>query len=58
VLGQQSIRLGNTSWLGFVGAVCEVAALAVLWFALRRKRAVRRNDSDITEIVIAAPPVR
>lgn len=58
VLGQQSIRLGSTSWLGFVGAACEVAALAVLWLALRRKRAVRRNDSDITEIVIAAPPVR
>ncbi|MDR6870037.1 putative MFS family arabinose efflux permease [Bosea sp. BE125] len=58
VLGQQSIRLGNTSWLGFVGAACEVAALAVLWLALRRKRAGRRNESDITEIAIAAPPVR
>ncbi|SFI32702.1 Predicted arabinose efflux permease, MFS family [Bosea sp. OK403] len=57
-LGQLTLHHLGTWPLGFVGAVCEVAALAVLWFALRRKRTVGRNDSDITEIVIAAPPVR
>ncbi|POR56819.1 MFS transporter [Bosea psychrotolerans] len=57
-LGQLTLHHLGTWPLGFVGAVCEVAALAVLWLALRRKRTVGRDDSDITEIAVAAPPAR
>ncbi|CAN7597277.1 MFS transporter [Bosea sp. LjRoot9] len=57
-LGQLTLRHFGTWPLGFVGAICEVAALAVLWLALRRKRTVRHSASTVTEIVIAAPPVR
>lgn len=41
-LGQQVLRHAGTWPLGFVGAACEIAALAVLWLALSRRRAVRR----------------
>jgi len=38
-LGQQVMRHAGTWPLGFVGAVCEIAALAVLWLAIRRRKA-------------------
>jgi predicted MFS family arabinose efflux permease len=57
-LGQLTLHHVGTWPLGFVGALCEVGALAMLWLARRRKSTVGRNDSDITEIAIAAPPVR
>jgi predicted MFS family arabinose efflux permease len=57
-LGQQTIRLGGTWSLGFVGAACEVAALATLWLALRRKRGAARQESDVSEISVAVTPVR
>ena len=44
-LGQQVMRHAGTWPLGFVGAACEVAALAVLAFTLHRKRAARRVPS-------------
>lgn len=40
-LGQMTLRHGASWQLGFVGAGCEMAALALLWIALRRKRAAR-----------------
>lgn len=58
VLGQQAIRLAGTWSLGLVGAACEVAALAVLWFSLHRMRLAKRGDSAVSEIVIAPAPVR
>ncbi|WNJ92243.1 MFS transporter [Bosea sp. 685] len=57
-LGQLTLHHVGTWPLGFVGAICEVGALAMLWLARRRKGTVRRNDSDITEIAIGAPSVR
>jgi predicted MFS family arabinose efflux permease len=57
-LGQQTIRFAGTSWLGFVGAACEVAALAVLWLSLQRKRKAARLTGTISEIAIAPTPVR
>lgn len=42
VLGQQTLRHAGTWPLGFVGAACEIAALAVLLVALRRQRPARR----------------
>ena len=40
-LGQQVMRHAGTWPLGFVGAACEVAALAVLAFTFYRKRAAK-----------------
>jgi predicted MFS family arabinose efflux permease len=56
-LGQQVMRHGGTWPLGFVGAACEVAALAVLFVAMRRKhRQPRAMEIDL--VVPAARPVR
>jgi predicted MFS family arabinose efflux permease len=56
-LGQQTLRhLG--SWpLGFVGAACEIAALAVLVIAMRRRRPARRA-LEIAPIEAEPQPVR
>lgn len=42
-LGQQVMRHAGTWPLGFVGAACEVAALAVLFIAMRRRRRQPRS---------------
>ncbi|UZF94580.1 MFS transporter [Bosea sp. NBC_00550] len=56
-LGQQVMRHAGTWPLGFVGAACEVAALAVLFVAMRRKRRVPRPlEIDLT--MPAPRPVR
>jgi predicted MFS family arabinose efflux permease len=56
-LGQQTLRHGGTSWLGFVGAACEILALAVLVLAMRRRRPARRL-LEIEPLGEAAQPVR
>lgn len=56
-LGQQTLRLGDTAWLGFVGAACEVIALAVLFLAMRRRRPAHRA-LEIEPLQKAAQPVR
>ena len=56
-LGQQVMRHAGTWPLGFVGAACEVAALAVLFLAMRRKR--RQPGSLEIDLIIPEPrPVR
>ncbi|KFC73936.1 putative integral membrane transporter protein [Bosea sp. LC85] len=42
-LGQQTLRHGASWQLGFVGAICEIGALTLLWIAVRRRRTVRRE---------------
>jgi predicted MFS family arabinose efflux permease len=56
-LGQQVMRHAGTWPLGFVGAACEVAALAVLFVAMRRKRR-RPRQREFGLAVPGAPPVR
>lgn len=56
-LGQQTLRLGDTAWLGFVGAACEVLALAVLFVAMRRRRPTRRV-LEVEPLQQTAQPVR
>jgi len=56
-LGQQTMRHVGTWPLGFVGAACEVLALATLWLALRRKRAMS-PPAGLSEIAPLSPPVR
>lgn len=55
-LGQQTLRLGASWQLGFVGALCEIGALALLWLSIRRRKAAKRAP-EIDEISVA-PPVR
>lgn len=60
-LGQQVMRHAGTWPLGFVGAACEIAALAVLFIAMQRKRRLERRSPRPLEIDLApsAPrPVR
>ncbi len=56
-LGQQTLRLGDTAWLGFVGAACEVLALAVLFVAMRRRKPTRRT-LEVEPLQQTAQPVR
>ncbi|QEL25916.1 MFS transporter [Bosea sp. F3-2] len=56
-LGQQVMRHAGTWPLGFVGAACEIAALAVLFIAMRRKRRAPR-PLEIDLAIPAARPVR
>ncbi|KRE02112.1 hypothetical protein ASE63_06975 [Bosea sp. Root381] len=56
-LGQQTLRNGGTWPLGFVGAACEIAALAVLVIAMRRRRPTPRA-LEIEPLDQAAQPVR
>jgi len=56
-LGQQTLRHFGTWPLGFVGAACEVAALAVLFIAMRRRRPARRA-LEIAPIEAEPQPVR
>jgi predicted MFS family arabinose efflux permease len=58
VLGQQTIGIAGTWPLGLVGAACEIAALAVLWLSLRRRRVAARRAGAVSEIAIAPTPVR
>lgn len=44
-LGQQVLRHGASWQLGFVGAACELGALALLLIAARRRRAAR-SEAD------------
>ena len=56
-LGQQVMRHAGTWPLGFVGGACEVAALAVLFIAMRRRR--RQPRSPGIDLAVPAPrPVR
>ncbi len=55
-LGQQTLRLGASWQLGYVGALCEIAALALLFLSIRLRKPRRRTPA-IDEISIA-PPVR
>lgn len=56
-LGQQVMRHAGTWPLGFVGAACEVAALTVLFIAMRRRR--QQSRSPEIDLTIPAPrPVR
>jgi predicted MFS family arabinose efflux permease len=57
VLGQQTIRLAGTNWLGFVGAACEIVALGLLLIALRR-RAPAPRVLEIAPIEATPEPVR
>jgi predicted MFS family arabinose efflux permease len=56
-LGQQTLRHFGTLPLGFVGAACEIAALAVLFIALR-SRAPARRDLEIAPLDARPEPVR
>ncbi|MGX5734665.1 MFS transporter [Bosea thiooxidans] len=53
-LGQQVMRHAGTWPLGFVGAACEVAALAVLFLAMQRRRAARTEESTLPRAETAA----
>ena len=56
-LGQQVMRHAGTWSLGFVGAACEIAALGLLFVAMRRKR--RTPKPLEIDLVLPAPrPVR
>ena len=56
-LGQQVMHHAGTWPLGFVGAACEIAALAVLFVAMRRRR--RQPRALEIDLVIPQPrPVR
>ncbi len=56
-LGQQVMRHAGTWPLGFVGAACEIAALAVLALSMQHKR--RTPKSLEIDLVVPAPrPVR
>ncbi|HEV7260736.1 MAG TPA: MFS transporter [Bosea sp. (in: a-proteobacteria)] len=57
-LGQQTLRNGGTWPLGFVGAACEIAALAVLVIAMRRRRQPARRALEIEPMEQTAQPVR
>lgn len=56
-LGQQVLRHGASWELGFVGAACELAALALLLLSVRRRRAAARKATLVSEIAVA-PPAR
>ena len=56
-LGQQTLRHGGTWQLGFVGAACEIMALAVLFIAMSRRRPARR-PLEIEPLQQAVQPVR
>lgn len=56
-LGQQVLRHGASWQLGFVGALCELGALALLLIAIRRRQAAARAAAHLSEIAIA-PPAR
>lgn len=51
-LGQQVLRHGASWPLGFVGAACEIGALALLLIAIRRRRATAHDRARISEIAI------
>lgn len=53
-LGQQVMRHAGTWPLGFVGAACELVAIALLALAMRRKRGTARP----LEVDLALPPPR
>lgn len=55
-LGQQTLRLGASWQLGFIGALCEIGALALLVVSIRRRKPARHGP-EVDEISIA-PPVR
>lgn len=57
-LGQQVMRHAGTWPLGFVGAAWEIAALAVLFIAMRRKRRLERRSPRPLEIDLALPAPR
>ncbi|MGO4735324.1 MFS transporter [Bosea sp. 2KB_26] len=42
-LGQQTLRHGASWQLGFVGSICEIGALTLLWISIRRRRTTRRE---------------
>lgn len=56
-LGQQVLRQAGTWPLGLVGAACEIAALALLLVALRRRRPAARR-LEIEPVRAASQPVR
>ena len=51
-LGQQTLRHGASWQLGFVGAICEIGALTLLWISIRRRRTVRR-ELEIGRVPVA-----
>jgi predicted MFS family arabinose efflux permease len=53
-LGQLTLRHGASWQLGFVGAACELGALALLWISIRQRKAVRR-DLEIAGAPAPAP---
>jgi predicted MFS family arabinose efflux permease len=56
-LGQQVMHRAGTWPLGFVGAACEIVAIALLILAMRRKRGPARPLE--VDLVLPAPrPVR